>query len=232
MTTTTSAASEPISKARALSHSVHGRWTFAREFVRAPKVVAAFAPSSKRLARMMVDGLDFAHARAVVEYGPGLGTFSKAILARIAESAPTHAVNASDHATPDANSGCRFIAIERNQRMAELFRQRFPQVKLFHDDAANVKDICRQEGLDKVDYVISGLGWPSFSDDVRLSILRATADILRPGGEFRTFGYHVGLLMRGAWHFRRTVRSLFREVTISKVVWTNAPPAFVYRCIR
>jgi hypothetical protein len=38
--------------------------------------------------------------------------------------------------------------------------------------------------------------------------------------------------MRGAWHFRRTVRSLFSEVTISKVVWGNMPPAFVYRCVR
>ena len=42
----------------------------------------------------------------------------------------------------------------------------------------------------------------------------------------------MGLLMRGAWHFRRTVRRLFSEVTISKVVWGNMPPAFVYRCIR
>lgn len=198
---------------------------FAKEFVRAPKVVAAVAPSSKRLARQMVEGLDFANARAVVEYGPGLGTFSKAILDRIAASSQSRGPGAEGPA-------CQFIAIERNERMAELFRQRFPQVKLFHDDAANVKQICLQEGLEEVDYVVSGLGWPSFSDDLRLRILEATAEILKPGGEFRTFGYHVGLLMRGAWHFRRTVRRLFSEVTISKVVWGNAPPAFVYRCIR
>ena len=68
--------------------------------------------------------------------------------------------------------------------------------------------------------------------ETRARILLATAAVLRPGGEFRTFGYHCGLLMRGAWHFRGAVERLFSEVTISEVVWMNMPPAFVYRCVR
>jgi len=228
MSTTTSAEADRlsprVSTRGGFAQDVQGRFAFVKEFVRQPKVMAAVAPSSRKLAAKMVEGLDVAHARAIVEYGPGLGTFSKAVIDRIDLAGATW--------KPGEEGGCRFIAIERNERMAELFRQRFPGVSLFHDDAANVRAICESQGLTSVDYVVSGLGWPSFSDDLRLRILEATAEILKPGGEFRTFGYHVGLLMRGAWHFRSTVRRLFSKVTISEVVWGNMPPAFVYRCIK
>jgi phospholipid N-methyltransferase len=198
------------------------RLTFVKEFIKAPGEVAAVSPSSRRLAQKMIEGLDFSTARVVVEYGPGLGTFTDAIVEEIERAA--------DPAT--GHAPCRLIAIERNERLAQMIRERHPGVSLHHDDAANVRAICRDEGFESVDYVVSGLGWPSFSDDLRTRILEATAAVLRPGGEFRTFGYHVGLMMRGAWHFRRTVRRLFSEVTISKVVWANMPPAFVYRCVK
>lgn len=196
------------------------RLTFVKEFIKSPGEVAAVSPSSRRLAKKMIEGLDFANARAVVEYGPGLGIFTDAIVRKIDQST-----------APDAPR-CRLVAIERNERLAGLLRKRHPEVALYHDDAANVRKICEQEGFTAVDYVVSGLGWPSFTDDLRTRILEATAEILRPGGEFRTFGYHVGLMMRGAWHFRSTIRRLFSEVTISKVVWANTPPAFVYRCVK
>lgn len=199
------------------------RLTFVKEFIKSPGEVAAVSPSSRRLARKMIEGLDFSAARVVVEYGPGLGTFTDAIVHEIERTAPA----------PSRPEGpCRVVAIERNERLAGLLRQRHPNVALYHDDAANVRAICEKEGFDTVDYVVSGLGWPSFTDDLRTRILEATAEVLKPGGEFRTFGYHVGLMMRGAWHFRSTVRRLFSEVTISKVVWANTPPAFVYRCVK
>lgn len=199
------------------------RLTFIKEFIKAPGEVAAVSPSSRRLARRMIEGLDFSTARVVVEYGPGLGTFTDAIVSAIEEAAKR---------SPAGSEACRVIAIERNEALAGILRKRHPSVSLHHEDAANVKQICLREGVQSVDYVVSGLGWPSFSDDLRTRILEGTAEVLRPGGEFRTFGYHVGLMMRGAWHFRRTVRRLFSEVTISKVVWGNMPPAFVYRCVK
>lgn len=198
------------------------RFTFVKEFIKSPGEVAAVSPSSRHLARRMIEGLDFSAARVVVEYGPGLGTFTDAIVKEIERGA----------SRAGRSDKCRVIAIERNERMAELLRKRHPNVSLHHDDAANVRAICKDEGFDLVDYVVSGLGWPSFSDELRTRILEATAQVLKPGGEFRTFGYHVGLLMRGAWHFRRTVRRLFSDVSISKVVWANMPPAFVYKCVK
>ncbi len=216
-----------VSALAKLAGETHRRFTFIKEFIKSPGEVAAVSPSSKRLASKMIEGLDFSTARAVVEYGPGLGTFTKAITEQI--RATQRGMSFSNRVRREP---CHVIAIERNERMAELLARRYPELSLHHDDAANVQQICAAEGFEQVDYVVSGLGWPSFDDDLRTRILEATAAVLKPGGEFRTFGYHCGLLLRGAWHFRRTVRRLFSEVTISEVVWRNMPPAFVYRCVK
>ncbi|HYE03264.1 MAG TPA: methyltransferase domain-containing protein [Phycisphaerales bacterium] len=187
------------------------RRRFIREFLGEPKVIGALAPSSPWLAARMVEGLDWEGARGVVEYGPGTGAVTEHILANL-------------------RPGARFVAIERNLEMSRLSAERFPAARIVNDNAANVRAICQREGIDRVDLVLSGLPWPSFSSRLRTEILRATVDVLRPGGTFVTFGYHVGLLMRGAWHFRRLVEELFSEVTTSDVVWRNVPPAFIYRC--
>jgi len=207
------------------------RAAFLREFIKAPHVMAAVAPSSRRLGDAMVRGLDLAAARTIVEYGPGTGTFTRAVLDRL---------DTAWFATPDradtdpAASPRRFIAIEFNKTMAEILQHAHPEVTLVNDSAENVASICDARGIrpGEVDVILSGLGWPSFDDGFRTRTLEATAAMLRPGGEFRTFGYHVGLLMRGAWHFRSEVRRLFREVHIGRIVWGNMPPAFVYRCIK
>jgi phospholipid N-methyltransferase len=159
----------------------------------------------------------------VVEFGPGTGTFTKAVLGAL----PSRWLKS------EGGQG-RFIAIEFNEALATILHEQYPQITIHNDDAANTLEILRAEGIAPggVDAIVSGLGWPSFSDEQRTRILEATFAALRPGGEFRTFGYHVGLLMRGAWHFRSEVSRLFREVHISRVVWRNAPPAFVYRCVK
>lgn len=222
--------------------SLRARLAFLREFLKAPGVVAAVAPSSTALARAMIRGYDFSKATTILEYGPGTGTFTRAIL----NALPPHWLAAHPDPSPDPShdpspdappSRGRIIAIEFNGPIAEICRRQFPSVSLHHDTAANVVDICRAErlspdGTSAADLIISGLGWPSFTDHLRTQILEATARVLKPGAEFRTFGYHVGLLMRGAWHFRAEAQRLFKEVHISPVVWRNLPPAFVYRCIK
>jgi phospholipid N-methyltransferase len=122
--------------------------------------------------------------------------------------------------------------------MADLVRSRFPGVTVFEDNAGHVDRLCERleigdsRGRGGVDYILSGLPWPSFSDSLRTQILEAAARALRPGGQLVTFGYHCGLLMPGAWHFRREARRVFADVTTSEVIWQNLPPAFIYRCVR
>lgn len=191
--------------------------SFLVEFLRDPRATAAIAPSSRGLAERMLEGIDFALVGSIVEYGPGTGVFTRAVLERCRQAPREDRV---------------FLAIEKNQRMAERLTAKQPGVRVHHGDALEVDRVCADAGIHRADFVLSGLGWPSLPALVREGILDRTASLLRPGGEFRTFGYHFGLTMRGAWEFRRTVRRLFGEVTISPVVWGNLPPAFVYRCVR
>ncbi len=236
---------------RSTAPALRRQLAFLREFVKAPHVVAAITPSSPRLAARMIAGLDLASFKTIVEFGPGTGTFTKAVLEALPPGWLRGESSVSAGAGADGGGGAggrggRFIAIEFNEALARILREHYPQVTVYHDDAANVLKIIEKEnaasgattaarandGRGTVDAIVSGLGWPSFSDAQRTRILEAAHASLREGGELRTFGYHVGLLMRGAWHFRSEVSRLFKEVHISRVVWRNAPPAFVYRCVK
>ncbi len=186
---------------------------FLAQFIAKPGVIGAVAPSSRWLARAMVKGLDLARADAVVEFGPGSGAFTDEILSQV-------------------GLDTKFFAIERNAPMARHLRERHPALHVVTGDAGDVVKLAGEQGIPAggVDCILSGLPWPSFSDELRTRILEAAAAALKPGGELRTFGYHCGLTMRGAWHFRREARRVFSSVTIGPVIWRNLPPAFVYCC--
>lgn len=188
--------------------------SFLGEFLSNPFRTAAVAPSSRFLAAAMLTGIDFARVRTVVEYGPGTGVFTRAVL---------DALRGAD------NRNASFIAIELNERLASKLASDHPEADVRHANALDV-DKLLGDRYGAVDLVVSGLGWPSIPLEPREAILKKTRAALRPGGRFHTFGYHIGLCMPGAWHFRRTVRDLFDNVSVSPVVWRNLPPAFVYRC--
>jgi phospholipid N-methyltransferase len=183
------------------------------EFIKHPAAVGAVAPSSNCLAHEMVRCLDLAGARAVVEYGPGTGTFTDCLLPKLSE-------------------GTSFFAIEQSSAMAQIFRRRFPGVNLYVDTVANVAELCERENVREVDCILSGLPWASFSDEQQCDILEAMMTVLKPGGQFATFAYLQGLLLPAGQRFKKKLREYFAEVSKSKTVWLNFPPAFVYQCRR
>lgn len=200
-----------------------GRASFVREFLSNPSATAAIAPSSRILARRMVDGIDLAACRSIVEFGPGSGVMTRAMLERLPQG----------WFAKDGGHGT-FIAIEYNPRMAALVAEEFPQTIVATDSAANIEQLCAKNGVKPgtLDAVISGLGWASFPPALTTQILEATARTLRPGGHFRTFAYHVGLVKKNAWHLRAELKRLFGQVEMAHGAWANLPPAFVYRCVK
>jgi phospholipid N-methyltransferase len=186
---------------------------FLTEFLRDPTGIGAILPSSSRLAEEITSDVGLETARVVVEYGPGTGAFTQSILERLAP-------------------GAVFFAIERNARMARVLRERFPSVTVYEDSVACLGRILRELGVERVDCIISGLPWASFSDALQDQLLDATLAALRPGGRFATFAYLQGLVLPGGRRFRRKITGRFAQVERSPVVWSNVPPAFVYRCTR
>jgi phospholipid N-methyltransferase len=184
---------------------------FLGQYAKTPTVLGAVAPSSKYLARSMVEWIDWPTARHVVEFGPGTGAFTGAILERLAPQA-------------------QFFAIEINPRFAAVVRERHPQAEVIEDSVTNVVDICRKRNVDTVDAVLCGLPWASFSDVLQSEILAGLNAVLKPGGQFVTFAYTVGLALPAGRRFRDKLKESFSSVERSRTTMRNLPPAFVYRC--
>lgn len=186
---------------------------FLGEMVCHPRVVGAFGPSSANLGRHMVNCVDWTHTSTVVEYGPGTGPITEQIIAQMP-------------------SQTKFLAIEINSHFADLLRQRFPSVRICEGSVGDVQVHCAAEGVEQVDAIVSGLPWVVFSDEDQTQYLDATMKVLRPGGQFITFGYLQGMLLPSGWRFRRKLKRYFSEVRVSRPVWANFPPAFFYCCKR
>lgn len=186
---------------------------FLSSFFNRPHVVGAVAPSSAGLARRMVEWIDWPHLQAVIEYGPGTGSFTPAILRAKKREA-------------------RFFAIELEPTFVAILQRRFPEVVVHQDSVANVRALCDREGIEQVDAIVSGLPWAAFPESLQTQFLDAAMAVLKPGGQFVTFAYLQGLLLPAGKRFRRMLHRYFAEVGASRVVWFNLPPAFVYRCRR
>lgn len=185
--------------------------TFFRTFIRRPIQVGAVLPSSRGLAEMMVQSIDWKAARAVIEYGPGTGVFTE----RIGEC---------------LQPGTQFFAIERAPELAQRTRQRCPQATVFEDSVANVQALCERQGIGQVDAILCGLPWAAFPESLQNECFDAMLRVLRPGGQFATFAYWQGVVLPAGRRFAKRLDSTFSEVRRSPTVWANVPPAFVYRC--
>lgn len=191
------------------------RWrqtaAFLRGFVASPTTIAAVAPSSRALAARMVEGLDLEHARAVVEFGPGTGAFTDAMLPRLGKDT-------------------RYFAIDISPTMCRLWSELHPGMTILQDSVAHVDTLCARQGIDRVDYILSGLPWASFPDALQTQTLDGVRRVLRPGGQMVTFGYHIGTMLTQGKKFYKRLPEYFAKVEYTPYVWRNLPPAFVVRC--
>ncbi|WP_231616107.1 class I SAM-dependent methyltransferase [Novipirellula artificiosorum] len=186
---------------------------FLKNFLRHPTQVGAIAPSSPGLVQTMVEGFDWESARNVVEFGPGTGVFTEAILKRL-------------------HADAKFFAIERSAELVQATRERCPNVTVYQDSVTHVAELCQRESMPDVDSVICGLPWASFSPTLQSEIMDAMISVLKPNAQFATFAYWQGLALPAGRRFASRLHETFTEVKRSPTVWRNLPPAFVYRCVR
>ena len=180
-------------------------------FLRSPTKTGAIAASSRWLARRMVEEIGLSEARVVVELGPGTGAFTGAIAAAVGPST-------------------RFIAVELNETFARDLSAKFPGVDVVNDSAENVPSILAKRGLATADAILCGLPWAGFPEELQERLMKGILEGLRPGGRFATFAYLHAAWFRAAKRFRRLLETRFANVTATRTVWRNIPPAFVYRC--
>ena len=159
---------------------------FLRAFVRNPVMVGAVVPSSRRTIARVLAPVDWNACRLFVEYGPGVGTFSKPVLERLRRDGTLIVI--------DTNAD--FIAYLQ----ATIRDSRFIAV---HGSASQVEAIIAAHGFDRADFVLSGLPFTTLPPGVGPAIMAATHRVLRPGGAFLVYQYtaRARALMRR--HFAR-----------------------------
>ncbi|MBN2290309.1 MAG: methyltransferase domain-containing protein [Candidatus Glassbacteria bacterium] len=184
---------------------------FLVQFVRNPEVIGAVAPSSKTLARKMIDRIDFSKIDVVVEYGPGSGRITRELVKKL-------------------RPGTTFIALEINESMYESIRRNVPGVSVYRDSVVNIRKYLEKHNKRYADIIISGLPWAFFSNQKQNEIMRNTLDVLADGGEFATYAYLHGTLLPSAKRFKNRLYQDFARVEQSSVALLNIPPAFVYHC--
>ena len=184
---------------------------FLKSFIKKPTEIGAIMPSSRYLAKTIVEDIGIEKANAIAELGPGTGSFTRTIL---------------QEKHPDSH----FFAIELNTDIFEHFQKEFPDVKAYNKCASDLDSMMQEEGVTSLDVVVSGLPWASFPAEVQNDIIDSVYDALGENGVFTTFAYLQGFLLPAAHRFRALLKSKFKTVETSKIVWRNTPPAFVYRC--
>lgn len=181
-------------------------WTFFRQWLRNPRAMAALSPSSRQLARLMIEQLP-SETRHVVELGGGTGVFTQALL--------------ENGIAPE-----ELLVVELNEELHQLLQRRFPDVRVVCGDAQQLKSIVRSHGFapkGKVEAVVSGLGLLSMSRSVQRAILEGVFAVLGDEGRFIQFTYGPASPVP-----RELLNELGVGVKRAGIAWMNVPPAAVY----
>lgn len=176
---------------------------FLQAWLADPFAIAAVAPSSQSLARLMTERIG-PETGPVIELGPGTGVFTQALL---------------DRGVSPAN----LLLLERSPAFTLLLRERFPGLDVVCDLAEGLAYHADARLAEAPGAVVSGLPLLAMRSSVQRQILAAAFGALRPGGTFVQFTYgHVAPIAKDvARELGLTCRPMGR-------IWPNVPPASVY----
>ncbi len=182
-----------------------GLLVFGRAFLKTPAMLGSIIPSSRFLVERTLRNVDWSRARVLVEYGPGVGTFTGKILKRM---------------HPEA----KLIVVETQSDFIQHLENHFqdPRLHVVHGSAEDVSRTLQELGAASADYVLSGIPFSLMSDEMRDSILRTTREVLEPEGAMLVYQFSPTI--------RKPLEEVFSRVD-REFEPLNVPPATVYRCV-
>lgn len=179
---------------------------FFRAWAANPLQVASVTPSGGALAELITSEIK-ADTGPVLELGPGMGVFTRALLAR----------GVHEHDLTLVEYGSDFVRV---------LGQRFPEARILWMDAAR---LAQAKALSDAPYgaVVSGLPLLSMSPRKVIAILAGAFGYLRSDASFYQFTYGP----RCPIPLRVLDRAGLKAVCIGRTL-KNVPPAAVYRISR
>lgn len=198
-----SLASAALKLAGGGQENVSSRWITAREFLRSPLNVGSAFPASRYLVDAVLEPVDFSAVRLVVEYGPGSGRFTRALLDRMHQSA-------------------QLVAIDVSPRFARHLRDTIPDPRLYAraGSAQKVDSILEKLGFGGADLIVTGIPFSTMKPSVGAEIVRASARLLGPQGQM------IAYQMRDA--VGGLLSDRFAQIERDRC-WRNLPPCHVFR---
>ena len=162
------------------------RILFLRRFIDEPKKIGSLTPSSKFLAKKMLEDLPWKNFSHIAELGAGTGTFTKQIF----KLKPTD---------------CKFLVVEQDFEMRHLLEEEYPDL-IFDSFAEDLSVTLQKINFPQLDCVISGLPFANMSEYLRRRIVENVHHSLKRDGIFVMFQY--------SWQMKGLLKEYFSAVEI------------------
>jgi phospholipid N-methyltransferase len=149
-------------------------------------MLGSLIPSSRFLIDRLLSRVDWKRAQTIVEYGPGVGTITAHILARM---------------SPET----RLVVFEMNEDFVRYLGRAFPDPRLHvvHGSAENVQRELDRLKIDGADYIISGIPFNNMPVELREKIMRESRKALNPGGSALVYQFTRTVLPCLRSHFHQ-----------------------------
>lgn len=175
---------------------------FFRQWLRSPRSMGSIIPSSRALARAVAHAMEWQPGQTVVELGAGTGAISRGLLE---SGMPPEAI----------------MMVELDRPLFEYLRDRFEGVRVINGDATRLTDILRQQGVERVSTVISGLPMVNMPLEFQRAIVEQSFQATRGQGALLQYSYSPVCPI--------PAKKLGVDAELVRYVLRNVPPATVWR---
>jgi phospholipid N-methyltransferase len=184
-----------------ISELVHERFLLLHKFLRSPGRIGSVTPSSKFLAKKMIESVPWNEVESIAELGSGTGAITKYI-----QSA--------------SGANTKVLLFETDPYMQSKLAKQYPTFVCYRD-SCDLQYVMHKEQIEQLDCIISGLPFFNFPQATRDKLLEQIIASLKDKGLFIAFQYSQQMKMQLSEHF---------DIEEIKFVPMNIPPAFVYVC--
>lgn len=185
---------------------MNSKLVFFSNFLKKPKEVASVIPCSKYVIWKILRNIDFENAKCIVEYGPGTGNMTNALL---------------NNLNPDA----KLICFEINKNFCNFLEDNVkikdPRLEVINNTAQSLDFYLKEYKISSLDYAISSIPFSLINKEEKKAIVQKTKDSLRLHGKF--------IVYQNSQHMRKYLNIYFEKISM-ELELRNIPPTFIFVC--
>lgn len=161
-----------VRRATSLSDRLEDEFRFFKTWVSSPLKMGAVSPTSRALARLMVQIAAPDPNEYTLELGPGTGIVTEALV---------------EYGIPQE----RIVAVEYDKDFSKLLRERFPKANIINGDALDLDKTLGAFNQTTFSAVLSGVPLLTLPKAKRIAYVEAALDRVRPGGTMTQLSYSI-----------------------------------------